>query len=86
MSGGVDLRPFPENWQLDQRLGPYAKYPKRWEENSVVNLVYLLKSKSLALVIDCGTADFFYQVNVNLHQKLLERNIQFAMRHALCHQ
>lgn len=75
MSGGVDLRPFPDNWQLSEVLGPYAKYPHRWEENSVINLVYLLTPTHLALIIDCGTSDFFYKVNMNLHDKLLERNI-----------
>lgn len=75
MSGGVDLRPFPQNWQLEERLGPYAVYPTRWNEHSVVNMTYLLKPQALALIIDCGTADFFYKVNTALHEKLLERNI-----------
>lgn len=75
MSGGVDLRPFPDNWELDEKLGSYAKHPARWDQHSVINLVYLLHSNGLALIFDCGTSDFFYQVNINLHNKLLERNI-----------
>lgn len=75
MSGGVDIRPFPLNWDLSKRLGDYATHPKNWEENTVINLVHLLTPKSLALIFDCGTEDFFYRVNVNLHKKLLERNI-----------
>jgi len=75
MSGGVDLRPFPNNWNLSDKLGPYAKYSDRWDDNSVINLTHLLTSKSLSLIIDCGSSDFFYKVNVNLHDKLLERNI-----------
>ncbi|MGV8879656.1 MAG: alpha/beta hydrolase [Sphingobacteriaceae bacterium] len=75
MSGGVDIRPFPGNWDLYKRLGAYAKYPERWDKNTVVNMLHLLMPNSLALIIDCGTEDFFYKVNQNLHEKMLERNI-----------
>lgn len=75
MSGGVDFRPFPNNWDIAKRLGTYALNPGNWEQNTVINLVHLLTPKSLALIIDCGTEDFFFRVNENLHQKLLERNV-----------
>lgn len=75
MSGGVDLRPFPNNWNLSARLGVYAQNPDNWDQNSVINLTYLLTPNSLALIFDCGTEDFFFKVNQNLHEKLLERNI-----------
>ena len=75
MSGGVDIRPFPNNWDMAKRLGKYAEAPELWEKNTVINLVHLLTPNSLALIIDCGSDDFFYRVNNNLHDKLLERNI-----------
>ena len=75
MSGGVDLRPFPLNWDLSKRLGSYAEFPDRWDNNSVINLTHLLTAKTLPLIIDCGSEDFFYPVNVKLHNKLLETNI-----------
>ncbi len=75
MSGGVDLRPFPDNWDISKRLGNYAEYPERWEQNSVINLTHLLTPGSLALIIDCGIADFFYPINQKLHEKLLLMNI-----------
>jgi S-formylglutathione hydrolase FrmB len=75
MSGGVDFRPFPNNWDIAKRLGSYAENPENWEKNTVVNLVHLLTPKSLALIIDCGSEDFFYKVNCQLHEKLLDRNI-----------
>ncbi|MCU7552736.1 esterase family protein [Chitinophagaceae bacterium LB-8] len=75
MSGGVDIRPFPNNWEMALRLGNYADQPQRWEQNTVINLLHLLTPNSLALMIDCGTEDFFYKVNENLHQQLLFRNI-----------
>jgi S-formylglutathione hydrolase FrmB len=75
MSGGVDIRPFPNNWEMAKRLGTYAEQPERWEKNTVINLLHLLTPNSLALIIDCGTDDFFFKVNENLHQQLLYRNI-----------
>ncbi|MDP4189051.1 MAG: alpha/beta hydrolase family protein [Bacteroidota bacterium] len=75
MSGGVDLRPFPGNWDLPKRIGMYAQYPENWDHYSVVNLTYLLTPGSLALIIDCGSEDFFFKVNEKLHQKLLINNI-----------
>jgi len=75
MSGGVDLRPFPANWDLSAKLGNYADHPLEWQNNSVINLLYLLKNNNLPLLIDCGTEDFFYPVNKKLHEKLLYYNI-----------
>ncbi|MDP4206538.1 MAG: alpha/beta hydrolase-fold protein [Bacteroidota bacterium] len=75
MSGGVDIRPFPNNWDMAQRLGTYAEQADRWEKNTVVNMLNLLTPNSLAIIIDCGSEDFFYKVNENLHQQLLYRNI-----------
>jgi len=75
MSGGVDIRPFPENWDMAKRLGKYSERPDNWENHTVINLLHLLTTKSLALIIDCGTDDFFYKVNEQLHQQLVYRNI-----------
>jgi S-formylglutathione hydrolase FrmB len=76
MSGGVDLRPFPLNWNIAGHLGKYAEHSERWDNNSVINLTHLLTPGSLKLIIDCGTEDFFYGVNYAFHQKLVDRNIQ----------
>lgn len=74
-AGGVDIRPFPLNWDMAKRLGSYADYPERWERHTVINLVHRLTPNALSLIIDCGTGDFFYGVNEQLHRKLLDRNI-----------
>jgi S-formylglutathione hydrolase FrmB len=75
MSGGVDIRPFPNNWDMAKWLGTYAQNPERWEQHTVINLLHLLTPGSQALIIDCGTDDFFFRVNTNLHQKMLDMNI-----------
>ncbi|WP_339923694.1 alpha/beta hydrolase family protein [uncultured Cyclobacterium sp.] len=75
MSGGVDIRPFPKNWDLNKRLGDYAEHKENWENNTVINMVHLLKGDDLKLLFDCGIDDFFYDANKRLHAKLVERNI-----------
>nr|WP_310589639.1 alpha/beta hydrolase family protein [Dyadobacter sp. CY351] len=75
MSGGVDIRPFPNNWNMPDRLGKYADQPERWEKNTVINMLHLLTPNSLALIIDCGVDDFFFKVNEKLHEQLVYRNI-----------
>jgi S-formylglutathione hydrolase FrmB len=75
MSGGVDLRPFADNWDIAKRLGSYKRYPDRWAAYSVINLVSLLKPNSLAITFDCGSSDFFAGVNKALHEKLLAAKI-----------
>lgn len=75
MSGGLDLRPFPANWEIAKRLGSQAEFPERWAKNSVIELIPALSTLQLALIIDCGKDDFFYQVNMAMHQKLLYHNI-----------
>lgn len=75
MSGGVDVRGFPLQWELSKRLGKYSENPKTWDENMVINLVHHLDGKNLMFLFDCGTSDFFYDANVRLHKKLLELRI-----------
>lgn len=75
-SGGVDIRPFPDGWDMAKRLGQQEQEPQNWEEYTVINLIELLPTDgSLALIIDCGTEDFFYEVNCALHQRLMERGV-----------
>lgn len=75
MSGGVDIRPFPNNWDMAKRLGSYATQRDRWEQNTIINMLHLITPNNPALIIDCGTSDFFYTVNEQLHQQLVYRNI-----------
>ncbi len=75
MSGGVDIRPFPENWEMKKQLGDYALNKSNWEDFTVINQLHRVHSGKLQIIIDCGTGDFFYSVNKALHEKLLYMNI-----------
>ncbi|UZD23281.1 alpha/beta hydrolase family protein [Algoriphagus halophytocola] len=75
MSGGVDIGPFPENWQMKDYLGAKAEFPERWKSYSVMGQLHLLSQNNLALIVSCGTGDFFYPVNLKLHEELTYNNI-----------
>lgn len=75
MSGGVDLRPFKKNWELNKLLGDSVQYAQHWEDYSVINLVNHYPQDTLAMIIDCGVDDFFFSVNESLHNKLLTQKI-----------
>lgn len=69
-SGGVDIRPFPNNWEIKKALGEYEKNQSLWDANTVMTLVEGLKNNQLKIIIDCGLDDFFLKVNRSLHEKL----------------
>jgi len=59
ISGGLDIRPFPDNWNMKQLLGEKNANPKVWEEHTVMNLVPQIKPGQTNIIIDCGTDDVF---------------------------
>lgn len=75
MSGGVDIRPFPNNWAMKNRLGKYNENKGVWDNHTVITQLAKIEPNSLSIIIDCGTADFFYEVNKRLHEDLLYHNI-----------
>lgn len=75
MSGGVDIRPFPKNWEMSRQLGEMPGNEAVWEAHTVVNQLDKIANGDLALIIDCGEADFFIDVNKDLHRRLLDRKI-----------
>ncbi len=82
LSAGVDFRPFPGNWGLDDLLGDIGEHPENWDACVVVNAARDLKDGELAISIDCGSEDFFYQVNASLHSQLTEQGVKhdYAIR------
>lgn len=74
-SGGVDIRPFPEKWNMALRLGEYKDNPDVWDSHTVINLVPEIVPGRVNIIFDCGTGDFFYEVNNNLHHALKAKGI-----------
>lgn len=75
MSGGVDLTFDVNSWHIAKQLGDYEANKTIWHENSVINMVSQLRKPYMPILFDCGTDDFFFQINRNLHKKMLELGI-----------
>lgn len=75
MSGGLDIRPFPQNWGMKDQLGEMAANKDTWDKHSAINQIDRIQNGDLAITIDCGEADFFLEVNKEFHQRLLGRGI-----------
>ena len=75
LSGGLDILPFPDSWDIALRLGSLKQHPENWQHNSVINMLDLLHGDGLRLIFDCGVDDFFYDVNKNMHARLIQNKI-----------
>jgi S-formylglutathione hydrolase FrmB len=76
LSGGVDIRPFPNRWNIKKRIGSIKTHRENWEKLTVINLAKNLKNGDLAISMDCGDHDFFLKVNRALHAQLLADGIK----------
>jgi S-formylglutathione hydrolase FrmB len=74
-SGGVNIIPFPERWNMAASLGKYEDNKERWEAHTVKNLVDSIAPGQINIIFDCGTEDFFYDVNCDFDKALNDRKI-----------
>ena len=75
MSGGVDLNDARGKFDIDKRVGDTIKYAANWVNYSVTHIVEQKPAYPLHIMFDCGTEDFFYKINHQLHEKLLQLHI-----------
>src|SRR4030095_8774740 len=75
MSGGVDLNYSRNKFDVIKRLGDTIRYADNWKKYSVINVVENKPAESLRIIFDCGTEDFFFQNNRDLHEKMLRLKI-----------
>jgi len=70
MSGGVDFRAFPDNWEIKKRIGTKKSNPENWEKYTVINMLDSLKNGELKIAFDCGVGDFFLEGNRAFNAKM----------------
>ena len=75
MSGGVDIRPFANKWNIQNLIGNPDSTGFDWKDYTVAEAVEKYPKDSVAIIFDCGVDDFFYETNKALHQKMLQLKI-----------
>ena len=74
-SGGVDFRPWPDNWDIAAMLGKKTEHEKNWDDNVVINNLNALPKTKMAICFYCGVNDFFLEVNRALDKKMTDMKI-----------
>jgi S-formylglutathione hydrolase FrmB len=75
ISGGVDPRAFPKNWNIAGAFGDPVANAGFWNEQAIINNAQRFIDGRIDLAIDCGVDDFFAPTNRALHQRLLELKV-----------
>jgi len=75
MSGNVNVAAFHNRWNMSEILGPYQQNPTLWKQHSVAGQLPRMKAAGLNIIFDCGTDDFFNDINVALHEQMLKYKI-----------
>jgi S-formylglutathione hydrolase FrmB len=75
ISGGVDPRPFPKNWNLAGAFGDPVRNAAYWNDQAIINNAQRFASAGIDLAIDCGVDDFFVPSNRALHQRMVELKV-----------
>ena len=60
---------------MKKQLGEMSSNMDVWNNHTVINQLDKIKNGDLAIIFDCGSSDFFFEVNNNLHAELLTRGI-----------
>lgn len=74
MSGGLDIRPFPKNWNMKKWLGDQKTHRENWDAHTVINVLDKVKPGQ-KILFDCGAKDFFLKVNRATHEKMKKLKI-----------
>ena len=75
MSGGLDIKPFPNRWTMKDKLGTIEQYPDNWVNYSAISLIPSVQPGTFNITFDCGIDDFFAEVNRDMHRALLKAGI-----------
>jgi S-formylglutathione hydrolase FrmB len=75
MSGGVNLAPSYKSYDIAKRVGDTAAASPLLVQYSVSTIIEKQPAQPVSIIIDCGTEDFFYHINQQLHEKMLRLKI-----------
>jgi len=80
MSGILDITDFPDKWEISKKLGDYTTNKQNWAVYSCVKKLALLKENNRGFIVDCGTEDFAYPVNLKFKKAADSLGIKFTFK------
>jgi S-formylglutathione hydrolase FrmB len=75
MSGALNVSQITRGFSMDKLLGDTIKNSKYYNDWSVLNVIDKYPKDSLAIIIDCGTEDFIFQMSKATHDKMMRLKI-----------
>ncbi len=76
ISGAVNLSYIYSKYDIAKRFGDTTANAAFWNKHLLKNVIQHYSGKdSLAIIMDCGTDDFFSKSNKELHEQLVKLNI-----------
>ena len=73
--GGEPLEPENQGSLLELARLFKERFPENWENYTVINQVPQMRNGQLAIIIDCGYGDFFFDVNTRFHEALQKQGV-----------
>ncbi len=80
MSGGLDICAFSNRqsgiWRVGGVLGSKKDFPEVWKANSAMAQINPETAKTQNILFDCGTEDFFHDINGAFDKRMTELNVK----------
>jgi S-formylglutathione hydrolase FrmB len=74
MSGALLIEYITSRYDVEKRLGDTSN-KQRYRDYSIINEMERPSKDSLAIIIDCGTSDYIFEMSRQVHQKMLQLKI-----------
>ncbi len=78
MSGILDIRLFPDKWEMKNLLGEYKKNKKTWDNYSAVELLRKFGTSKTMIIVDCGTEDFAFKANKEFNKAAKKHKVKIT--------
>ncbi len=76
MSGALDISFIKDKqYEIYKRLGDSTTYNTTWTKYNTFTLLDTIAIPKQEIIIDCGTEDFLFAINEELHKRLMTRKI-----------
>jgi S-formylglutathione hydrolase FrmB len=75
MSGALDVSQITKGYNMAKILGDTIANHQYYSDWSAINVIEKYPKDSIAIIIDCGTDDFIYQMTKRTHEKMMQLKI-----------
>ena len=75
MSGALEISVITQGYGMNKVLGDTSLNKKYYTDYTALNYIETKPTDTLAIILDCGTEDFIFQMTKRLHEKMQKLKI-----------